>query len=427
MRHLIRGLTLLLLGVMSTPALAQDVLLFSTTRPFPTSGGWETSIYRMNLDGSGMQDLTPGWPATPQPEWSPAVSPDGQWIAFVAEGNLWRMRLDGTDRTFVTGNAMFHTDAWSPDGERLAIARCTLDPNWPGSQTCGIWTVNRDGTALRQLTGTEPETVDGYPTWSPDGTRLVFERFGFSSHPYTYSGSHLFVMNADGSDVRQITFGDHVFDRAPVWVRTSRAPVANAGGDVVVEATGPGGATVTLDGTWSSDPDGDSLTYAWTDDAGTVLGNGARISVELPIGRHSAVLVVDDGNGGTSEDTVEVVVRDTTPPTIASAAPSVTVLWPPNHQLVTIGVSVSATDGVTPSPACRVTHVSSNEPVNGLGDGDTAPDWIVSADLFVQLRAERAGKGNGRVYSVSVACSDETGNAATTVVTVRVPKSQGHK
>jgi hypothetical protein len=71
--------------------------------------------------------------------------------------------------------------------------------------------------------------------------------------------------------------------------------------------------------------------------------------------------------------------------------------------------------------------VNSNEPTNGLGDGDTAPDWVVSSELTAQLRAERAGKGNGRIYSLSVACQDTIGNTATTTVTVSVPKSQGQK
>jgi len=122
-----------------------------------------------------------------------------------------------------------------------------------------------------------------------------------------------------------------------------------------------------------------------------------------------------------------VTVKDTTAPTIVSVVPSVKVLWPPNHQMVPVQIVVSATDVVTSNPVCRVTQVSSNEPINGLGDADTAADWIVPGGLTVNLRAERAGEGNGRIYTLTVACQDNAGNIATKGMTVSVPKSQGEK
>jgi hypothetical protein len=68
--------------------------------------------------------------------------------------------------------------------------------------------------------------------------------------------------------------------------------------------------------------------------------------------------------------------------------------------------------------------VTSNEPVNGTGEGDTAPDWAVTDAVSVQLRAERAGTGSGRVYTITVTCRDASGNAAVGSATVEVPKSQ---
>jgi len=62
--------------------------------------------------------------------------------------------------------------------------------------------------------------------------------------------------------------------------------------------------------------------------------------------------------------------------------------------------------------------------VNGLGDGDTAPDWVIGNGLMVQLRSERAGTGNGRVYTVLVQSTDEWGNSSTKTVTVAVPHSK---
>jgi hypothetical protein len=74
-----------------------------------------------------------------------------------------------------------------------------------------------------------------------------------------------------------------------------------------------------------------------------------------------------------------------------------------------------------------VVSVSSNEPVDGLGDGDTAPDWTITGDLAVSLRAERAGGGDGRVYTITVECQDSSGNGVTAPVTVRVPHDIGKK
>ncbi len=89
-------------------------------------------------------------------------------------------------------------------------------------------------------------------------------------------------------------------------------PLADAGTDQIAESTSPDGALVTLDGTGSTDPDGDQLTYTWEGPFGVLMGE--MVDVTLPLGTHTITLTVDDGNGGTDSDTVEVVVDDTTPP-----------------------------------------------------------------------------------------------------------------
>ena len=116
---------------------------------------------------------------------------------------------------------------------------------------------------------------------------------------------------------------------------------------------------------------------------------------------------------------------DTTPPTIVSVTPSSGSLWPPNHQMVPVSIAVVATDNLDPAPACSIASVTSNEPVNGLDNGDTAPDWQFNSDsLVVNLRAERDGKGTGRVYTMTIVCTDKSGNVSNTTTTVRVPHDQ---
>jgi hypothetical protein len=69
--------------------------------------------------------------------------------------------------------------------------------------------------------------------------------------------------------------------------------------------------------------------------------------------------------------------------------------------------------------------VTSNEPVNGTGDGDTALDWQIIDARRLLLRAERAGTGNGRVYTIDLTCTDASGNRSGAQAFVKVPKSQG--
>ena len=115
-----------------------------------------------------------------------------------------------------------------------------------------------------------------------------------------------------------------------------------------------------------------------------------------------------------------LLVHDKTGPVIATATATPAVLWPANHKMVPVTLAVSATDRSGPV-RCRITSVGSNEPVNGTGDGDTAPDWQVTGDLTLLLRAERAGNGKGRVYRIEVRCEDAVGNATSRALEVVVP------
>ena len=98
-------------------------------------------------------------------------------------------------------------------------------------------------------------------------------------------------------------------------------------------------------------------------------------------------------------------------------------LWPPNHKMVAVSVDYGTSDNCG-EIACALS-VSSNEPVNGTGDGDTSPDWQIVDAHHVLLRAERAGGGNGRIYTILITCMDTSGNPTARTVTVKVPKSQG--
>src|SRR5262249_32722030 len=107
------------------------------------------------------------------------------------------------------------------------------------------------------------------------------------------------------------------------------------------------------------------------------------------------------------------------PTCISNASVDRTTLLPPHHKLGPRTVDFGAGD----SASCSLS-VTSNEPETGTGSGDTSPDWIVQDAHHALLRAERAGGGTGRVYTITITCTD-SGGSNSQVVTVRVPHDQG--
>ena len=185
--------------------------------------------------------------------------------------------------------------------------------------------------------------------------------------------------------------------------------------DIIVPAGEQGQAEVTPgaidDGSY--DPDGDPLAYAISP-AGP-----------YPLGDTLVTLTVTDTHGAEASCSAKITVYDDTPPSITSLAADPNSLWPANHKMVPVFLVISAIDNCSPTVISQIIDVRSNEPVDGLGDGDTAPDWLITGPLTLNLRAERSGNGAGRIYTITIECRDAAGNKATGIVTVKVPKSQG--
>jgi HYR domain len=150
-------------------------------------------------------------------------------------------------------------------------------------------------------------------------------------------------------------------------------------------------------------------------------------TTQLGLGTHTLTFVATDAAGNRSEPcTTTVTVVDTTPPSIAGVTPSSSELWPPNGKLVPVTVDVAASDNCSATIVCEIISVTSNEPE--VSDTDTTtPDWEITGPLSVNLRAERSSEGVGRVYTITVRCTDEVGNRSQRVGTVVVPKSQKRK
>ncbi|OPY76430.1 MAG: hypothetical protein A4E65_03169 [Syntrophorhabdus sp. PtaU1.Bin153] len=201
----------------------------------------------------------------------------------------------------------------------------------------------------------------------------------------------------------------------------NRFPVCNAGGPYLAECAGST-TSIALNGTGSSDPDGDQLTYGWSGSFTGGTATGPNPTVQFPgTGSFTVNLGVNDDFGGTASCRPTVNVVDTSPPAIDGVRANPNILWPPLHQMIPVTVTIMSSDICGPAPLCRIAAVSSSEPVNGLGDGDMVPDWEITADRTLNLRAERSGKGTGRVYTITVACTDTSGNTTSGTTKVSVP------
>ncbi len=202
------------------------------------------------------------------------------------------------------------------------------------------------------------------------------------------------------------------------------APNADAGPDQVVEATGLT-TSVTLDGTASADPEGAALTYAWTGPFAGGTAAGATPNVNFRgLGTFTVSLVVNDGFFDSPADTAVVEIRDTTPP-VLTVTDLPTELWPPNHKMIAIHPTVTATDRVDPDPVVTLA-ITSNESDDGTGDGNTSGDFAIRTPSDFDLRAERSGPGSGRVYRLTWTATDDSGNSTTVTRQISVPHDRGN-
>lgn len=159
-------------------------------------------IYVTNADGTNPVRLT----SNAAPDYVPVWSPDGNKIAFTSDrdanggAEVYVMNADGTNPVRLTNNPSYDADpAWSPDGSKIAF-RSDRDGD------ADIYVMSADGSGVTPLTINQG-TLDAWPAWSPDGTRLAFSRADCYYYYGYYCYFDLFVMNADGSAVRQVTSG----------------------------------------------------------------------------------------------------------------------------------------------------------------------------------------------------------------------------
>lgn len=214
-------------------------------------------------------------------------------------------------------------------------------------------------------------------------------------------------------------------------------PIANAGPD----QTRVEGALVSLDGGLSNDPDGDLISYLWSQTAGPAItlsdDTSEAPSFIAPLIGTAGVqmafsLQVSDGDPlnplSATDETIVSLANVNDPPSCELAVANNKTLWPPNHTLVDIRIiGVEDPDTGIEDVTLNITGVTQDEPVQGTGDGDTSPDAIVRSEGLefdrALLRAERDGSQNGRVYVINFNASDGQESCQGTVQ-ISVPKKR---
>lgn len=189
---------------------------------------------------------------------------------------------------------------------------------------------------------------------------------------------------------------------------TVGVPILYLPDPITAEATGPAGAVV---------------TYNATADGADTFSCSPASGATFPLGT-TVVNCTATNLAGTSTGSFTVKVQDTTPPTIDSITASPNNLWPDNHKMDDVNVTVSAADFVDPSPSATILSVTANQPINSPGSGNTSPDFVITGDLTLQLRAERT-QGVNRMYTITVRVCDFSSNCATGTVTVTVSPPPG--
>lgn len=184
--------------------------------------------------------------------------------------------------------------------------------------------------------------------------------------------------------------------------------------------------TATVEYSTTAPTNQDVVATITPSEAVTITNNGGSSSYTFTENGSFAFEFVDEaGNAGTA--TAIVTNIDKIAP-VLTLIPSTQTLLPENHKLVNVTISVNGKDEGSGVSTIVLTSITSNEPDDGLGDGNTEGD-IVGVDIGTfdtefQLRAERSGNRQGRIYLITYTITDFAGNQSTATVEITVPHNK---
>ena len=323
------GLRLLTTVALAGGLLATGTGASSATTPggngliaFESTRNGASDIYVKAADGTAVRRLTSSVSAEVDPAWSP----DGRRIAYAgdetAEGhqNIWVMNADGTGKVLLTpgarttnqGNAGANP-SWSPDGSRIV---------WDNYGE--IWVMGADGGGKMRIFGGDG-TAGIAPAWSPDGARIAF-----------VTGLDVWTMAPDGSSRTRVTTTTAA-ERSIDWSPDGSALVVERGGQIWrmnADGTGAVQLTASTQGgqlpAWS--PDGRRITFG-----SNAYGSTTAHEIAVMNADGTGAALVPSPAVGTDTDPNWQPVADTTPPVVTARAPAV------NATAVGTGANVTAT------------------------------------------------------------------------------------
>jgi hypothetical protein len=213
--------------------------------------------------------------------------------------------------------------------------------------------------------------------------------------------------------------------------QTTNPPLVLCQQPVAVEATSTNRTRATVMA-GIQDIDGDALTGVWfvngrprqtNDFPAGFTTNMTRVSLTsgFAFGTNEVTFTVTDGVNPPVSCTTTVTVQDTTPPQIVRLTATPNLLWPPNHQMVLVRLQAQIGTNEISRTRTRIIGIRSNERRDGQGDGSTLRDKVIVGNMSAFLRAERSGKGEGRIYTIAVEAADTSGNKSTNTTQVVVP------
>jgi hypothetical protein len=287
-------------------------------------------------------------------------------------------------------------------------------------------------------------------------SNIFLERGSFTCNSPPVAQCQNVTVPADGTCSAGASIDNGSFDPdgdALTCVQSPAAPYGQGATNVTLTCTDPAGASSSCTGTVTvvdvTPPDltcpadqsaecvagGAVVNYpnaTATDNCGPASASCAPPSGStFGVGDNDVTCSSTDAAGNSSQCSFNVAVVDTTPPVVTSSGAGE--LWPPNHKYVTktiadCGVEINdqcqgAIDLGSANPT--ITCVTSDEPENALGDGNTLGDMVIVDATTVMLRSERAGGSDGRVYRIHFNVTDAAGNVGAGACEVTVPHDQG--
>jgi len=206
----------------------------------PTDFSTSVTVNVINVDGSGKAVLTDGTSTDEAPVWSP----DGNTIAFICTDSqsvqqVCTMDTDGTNQQQITsGTSVDYTNvAYSPDGTEFAYA--TMGHGGGYIQHLGI--MNVDGSNKHTIVTQNTSAAD--VSWSPDGTKLLYDNFDAAE-----SIQRVYTINTDGSNETVIS-PDNQYAYLPSWQPVAASDVDGDGILNSTETAAPNGGDANGDGT----------------------------------------------------------------------------------------------------------------------------------------------------------------------------------